>query len=376
MKTAFGSSIGLACLLIRRGALLLLLFEICTTIATAQTSKVPKYRLVDLGHLPGDSQISGDGPIATAINESGQITGYEYFNYQPRAFVYDDGQMQDLGSFRAAAINAHGHIVGSGSAFNSQYRAFLYDGTMRDLGTLGGDYSQASGINKHDQVVGCSLLPKYGVYHAFLYDGAMHDLGTLSGLALSQASGINDKGQIVGWCLEQGDHPLIRAFLYDGSFHDLGTLGGPTAIATAINNRGIVVGGADTTSSGQPHPFLYDGSMHDLAAGRVDVGGAAAAINDGDQVVGGLGNGSFLYQKGRLYELRQLLDSSGDGWEYFAPNGINNRGQIVGFGYLTLTGPIHAFRMDPIHSPDEDHDQDGASAQSERLSRVGGGGSQ
>ena len=74
----------------------------------------------------------------------------------------------------------------------------------------------------------------------------MTDLGTLGGTT-SYATAINDRGQVVG------NSPTIagvtHAFLYgDGAMTDLGTLGGTTSYATAINDRGQVVGSAETTT--------------------------------------------------------------------------------------------------------------------------------
>src|SRR4051812_26533463 len=46
---------------------------------------------------------------------------------------------------------------------------------VQDLGTLGGTYSTAYGINDSGQVVGYSRTND-GYEHAFLYDGTMHDI--------------------------------------------------------------------------------------------------------------------------------------------------------------------------------------------------------
>ena len=71
---------------------------------------------------------------------------------------------------------------------------------LHDLGTLpGSDYSEATAINNRGQVVGSSTFSS-GPSHAFLYEnGTMVDLGTLPGGFTSQALGINDRGQIVGY---------------------------------------------------------------------------------------------------------------------------------------------------------------------------------
>ena len=70
---------------------------------------------------------------------------------------------------------------------------------MTDLGTLGGGYIYAYGINNSGQVVGVSTNDALNQnYRAFLYsDGTMIDLGTLGGDS-SAARGINEAGQIVG----------------------------------------------------------------------------------------------------------------------------------------------------------------------------------
>jgi len=73
-------------------------------------------------------------------------------------------------------------------------------GKLRDLGTLGGKYSVAYGINALGHACGSSLTRDglYGFEHAFIWtNGRILDLGTLGG-NYSSARGINQSDQVVG----------------------------------------------------------------------------------------------------------------------------------------------------------------------------------
>jgi probable HAF family extracellular repeat protein len=138
---------------------------------------------------------------------------------------------------------------------------------VTDLGTLGGTVSCASGINNSGQVVGYAYTSE-GDYHAFLYDrGEMIDLGTFGG-PNSTASAINDSGQVVGYANTVGSSPLppplnqpySHAFLYSGGkMLDLRTLlttsGWRLLDATGINDKGQIVG-QGMNPGGQNHAFL------------------------------------------------------------------------------------------------------------------------
>ena len=186
--------------------------------------------------------------------------------------AYSGGTMKDLGTLggnqsEALGINNKGQIVGWSYMDSGFQHAFIYSGgKMTDLGTLpGGLYSYATGINDKGQIVGYSDTAS-GEEHAFLYSypaGTMKDLGTLDG-DRSRATGINKSGQIVGWVRQASGQE--HAFLYSGgTMTDLGTLGGNNSYATAINNNGQIVGYSNT-SSGQEHAFLYTsaGTWKDL----------------------------------------------------------------------------------------------------------------
>ncbi len=211
-------------------------------------------------------------------------------------------EVTDLGTLGgtysvALGVNRAGQVVGQTSTgpdqepFGPGSHAFLWDeGSMTDLGTLGGETSEAQDINEAGQVAG-SAGTADGTTRAFLWeDGEMTDLGTLGG-DHSEAFRINEAGQVVGHSTTAPGQELLdpgtHAFLWeDGAMTDLGTLGSDFSRATAINEAGQVVGTSET-ADGAVHPFLWeDGTMTDLGTLPGFGGGRAVDMNDEGQVVG------------------------------------------------------------------------------------------
>jgi probable HAF family extracellular repeat protein len=172
--------------------------------------------------------------------------------------------MHDLGDLGgsesyAFGINNNGVVTGRASLSFTKYHAFRYDGTMHDLGTLGGTNSQGNAINDAGIIVGNSQIAGTNDLHAFLFDATMHDLGTLGG-TYSSAESINSAGQVVGQSDLPGDS-VNHAFLYTGTsgILDLNALIDPQSAwvltdATGINDLGQIVGSG--TIGGQTHAFL------------------------------------------------------------------------------------------------------------------------
>ena len=180
----------------------------------------PTYTIKVLGNL-GVAGISE----AYDINDSGEVVGVAS-GRGTHAFLYKDGQMQDLGTLggtfsKAWGINNSGQVVGEAdTSISSARRAFLYSEStgMKDLGALGGvGSSRAHDVNNSGQVVGQVQVTVGGIQHAFLYSESigMQDLNNLipadSGFVLHEALAINTDGQIVGWGLDSNDNR--RAFV-------------------------------------------------------------------------------------------------------------------------------------------------------------------
>ena len=118
---------------------------------------------------------------------------------------------------------------------------------------------------------------------------------------------------------------------------DLGTLGGSTARARGINEKGQVVGVADT-ANGRRHGFLWEnGQMTDLSTFVPTALGEALGINNNGGIVGG-SSAPWLLQDGVLTILGHLTGTSGNS----TATAINDNGQVVGFSRISITGQ-HAF---------------------------------
>ena len=181
-------------------AIVVLLGLACSRPAVAQ-----KYAFTNLGTLGGQSS------FAYGINNKGHVVGWSLTPGAgvPSAFLYKGGKMTDLnrliptGSefYRllfANDVNEDGCIVGQANTFSGHDLAFLYDdGHLVNLGTFGGQRSEARAVSAEGKVVGWADTGD-GETHAFLYKkGRMKDLGTLGG-PVSVAMSINSRDEIVG----------------------------------------------------------------------------------------------------------------------------------------------------------------------------------
>lgn len=183
-------------------------------------------QLTNLGAL-GD----GQGSAAFDINASNRVVGTSHYvpsngdSPGSRAFISlpdptGGGQLIDLGTMLgdedssfAYGINDNGQVVGAARSVSGETHAFISQpnptgiGQLIDIGVNEFD-SGAYGINSEGVVVG--WMDTGETTHAFVSDpsptgqGHIYDLNSLLienvfAFVLSEATAVNDNGQIVGW---------------------------------------------------------------------------------------------------------------------------------------------------------------------------------
>ena len=298
--------------------------------------------------------------VTLAAGASGSVE-----SAQPRWVNMDLGTLQGWKDSQAVGINPRGWIIGT--CFRSESstdapRAFMWQGEKPvDLGTLGGTLASASAINGTGWIVGWSTT-KRGVRHAFLWrNGRMSDLGTLPGYPNSSASAVNDRGQVVGlaYVKTASGRPVQRAaFLWQkGRMRSLGVLrGGRASEAVALNELGQIVGRSESGTRNKEsgalawHAVLWqNGTTTDLGALPAFPESRALDVNERGQVVG-----EVIYDSGgHVYDTAPFLwqrgkmtrlpapPSTGDAEDAFA-SAIGDRGDVVGGWLDTENGNEHA----------------------------------
>ena len=374
----------------------------------------------NLGVLPPNPTVGPQTPcfdcawsvFAFSIADNGSVAGQSLANTldpltgfpAPLAVFWRDSKIVNLGTLGgnqsgAGAVNGAGEVAGAALNLTTDpfpnrppyfdyfffgngtesHAVLWHDGTMRDLGTLGGPDSAAFFVNQNGQVAGASdvdfnVNPATGgpTVHPFVWEnGKMVDLvagapaGTFGG-TFGIAAWLNERGQVLGTMNLTGD-TTWHSFLWDkGVVADLGTLGGINTTAQWLTNAGHVSGKSDVTAictacapdnqKQLHHPFVWkNGVMTDLGLLGDDTAGTAYSVNVKDQAVGvtlpcakvNFDDGcdgpvfhSFLWENGSMVELQSLILPESDvtlscaACEVGAYN-INDSGEIVGQGVLS-----------------------------------------
>jgi probable HAF family extracellular repeat protein len=328
--------------------------------------------VIDLGTLPGTdncsvaTSINASGDIA-GYGENGVVDPLVGFR-EIRALVWENGEIIDLGTFGGnqsvlGNINNRGQVAGAatntipdpfslyyqlgGLTTGTQTRAFLWqNGQKQDLGTLGGPDAQGFFVNERGQVVGASYTnstpnPTTGLptLDPFLWDkGTMIDLGTLGG-TFGLAGLLNNRGDVVGASNLAGDQTSHPFLWRHGKLVDLftTTIGGSPITVNQLNENGEIVGGAAFPNRPFDAYLWRNGVAIDLGTLNGDCFSEAVAVNSRGQVVGYSqacdfsSQRSFLWENGSMVDLNTLIPPN-SGLELVETIAINDQGEIAGDG--------------------------------------------
>jgi probable HAF family extracellular repeat protein len=366
----------------------------------------PAYRITTLPSL-GGTQSSGNG-----INDLEWVTGFSALagNGTFRATVWFDGRATDLGTLGGAnsstvwpVKSTVGIITGiaetstvdplgeqwSCSAFipttGTTCLGFVWEsGSIRALPTLGGNNGFATGANNRGQVVGWAenavhdatcTSPQVLQFRAAIWGPGkdrIRELPPLAGDSTSAATAVNNRGQVVGIsgiCGNAvGAFSAAHAVLWEeGIPTDIGNLGGVAwNTPMAMNEWGDVVGFSNIHASDgdtfNAHAFLWTrrSGIKDLGTLPGDALSQGLGINNWGQVVGisctaGFAScRGFLWQDGVMMDLNSLV-VSGTAGPIYAAGDIDDLGRITGQTLNVMTNVASAFLAVRAFGPDGNH---------------------
>ena len=257
-------------------------------------------------------------------------------------------------------INNLGQLVGEytvrnpstpGSTGDPYPQAFVdTGGTITTIGPGGlpyGQNSSATGINNRGQIVGHS-----GHYETtargFLYQGGQFtEIDAPGNTAFTTAFGINDFSQVVGSYLPFTSATGRSGFLWTskGTFQDIAYPGAQSTAARGINDRGWIVGDYVASGGGNSHGFLdVNGRFQTIdAPGAVST--TAEGVNNLGEIVGTFYDGSHYHGFVDLQGKFDTIDAPG-ATDTFV-HGVNDFGQVVGASQGSSGAPLDGFVATP-----------------------------
>ena len=265
-----------------------------------------------------------------AVNDDGQVAGttagHRAAVWSAKRGLHELPLPPGFAHSEAVAINGRGHVVGI--AFDQgfgNHQPFIFADDVLTL--LPGEKARGYGINESNTVSGESLLPGKLRTEPVLWNGK--NLRLIPACCGGTAKSINASGQVVGDAYD--DEGRYYAYLWSEKSR-LERIGPPDrySSAVAINNRGHVL------IQAFPGVFLYSGSLLRLSLAP-KYPSQARALNECDAIVGSFGpfadaDRAFGWDKTTGFQDLNTRIPADAGWKLQAATGINNRGEIVGFG--------------------------------------------
>ena len=299
-------------------------------------------------NIPG-----GTGISLYSINDSGYVAGTMRISGTDYNFIYDFNNVTTLpflpGYERAGGVrlNNNRQVGGTHSSSTiSESRGFFYqNGTITNVGTLGGTHVSITGINNSGALSGYTGIGGPTPYHAVIYEnGTLKDLGTI-GHEFSRGFDINNLGHVTGWSnVTAGENNIYHAFLYrNGQMVNLGTLPGDIiSTGYAVNDSDYVVGDSQNylVSPQTTRAFVWygEGSMESLPEIAGATRSEASDINNNNIIIGrcntSTGSIPVIWIDGQVYNINELIEP---GYTISTIMAINNNNQVLCVDYSSGT---------------------------------------
>jgi probable HAF family extracellular repeat protein len=364
------------------------------TLGGSGTSSNP-YGLNAIGWVAGSSNLVAGGPQHS----------FYWFGFGPLMDLGTlGGKKCTTCNSQANGMNAFGQIAVGSETANTDPNGedFCGYGTHRQcLGAIGsffglaalpalagGNNANALGVNLQGQAVGLSEIGTRDstcasggtAFQVLRFEaatwgpgGRIQELHPLPNDTVGFATGVNSSGQAVGASGLCSNTAFVTPFgpfaphavMWDsnGAATDLGHMPGTPAgiynIATSINDRGEVVGFACVGADTNPATCVEDAFLWTKDTGMQDLGGLPGAIASGPPCCNTINNSgvivgisiaadytetAVIWQNKVAIDLNTLIPKN-SGWYLVCAQGINDAGEIIGFG--TINGSTHAFRATP-----------------------------
>jgi probable HAF family extracellular repeat protein len=316
------------------------------SVASAQTGT---FTITDLGTL--DDGINYPYSAGLSLNENGTVAGIA----RVRSTILTHGftwssltGMQDLGTFKvdggltAQSVNSFGEVAGTATDEMAVERAYrLINGNPQFVTPY---RSNGYAINEAGIVVGDFTAG--GPTRPFRFDPVTGflDLGLPQGAVAATASAISTDGTIVGTSDSAKDRYFSKAFTWtqrDG-FREVFPNSNAASVALAINNRGQVAGYQYSGSGWKAFITNPTGKTQYFSLKNQRV--TAYGLNDLGVAVGDADGRAVILKGSSVIYLDSLIPPD-SGWQLLIANDINNRGEIVGMGWIGAER--HAFLLRP-----------------------------
>ncbi|MEK8033110.1 hypothetical protein AACH06_19980 [Ideonella sp. DXS29W] len=336
-------------------------------------------------YLTGTGEGDSDYPEGQAINELGTVAGVARYHAGEleevdKATVWVPGQeplelpTHDLPFHEVSDVNNAGWVVGAEilRSYLDPIPMIWRNGQAEVLPIPPGSWAgmgRALAVNDTGDIVGVTSSIDTRNMHATLWrKGKVFDLGTLGGhhgqaLRVSQALGVNDAGVVVGWSeVKKSSRGGQHAVRWDNPWTlvDLGGLpDGGGSKATAISNRGTIVGSGSFTKDNGQDSFMAVAwnaeGIHGLGLLKGHKGSVALKVNDDDVIVGASELSDYQSWRAMVWfgvtgaprDLNNLVgnigckDPTGAGFVLERARDINKQGVILATG-VTPDGTRHA----------------------------------